>query len=178
MPFINLKRSNFIKSISFYEKLINLDGDHSGARVNMSLSLRKLGRSEESIHHSMEVLRRHPDSLEAHSNLALSYYFLGNHEKALDHFLEISRLVPDQIEAYVYLSQIHLIRGDVESCVKSCDNLLRILNLKRDIVLNTLQDLGNLFLEISKSLSSESKPHLSQICLDLSRCFNGTDPVS
>ncbi len=175
---INLNNNNFKKSIYFYERLISLDKEHAGARLNMALSLRKLGRFDESIHQSMEALKKYPESLEAHSNLAFSYYSLGDYEKALESFFKISRLDPDRPDAYVYLSQIHLIRGDVESCVKSCDNLLRILNLKRDIVLKSLKDLGELFLVISNSLNSHNKPHLSRVCLDMGRLLSRNRPVS
>lgn len=175
---INLKRNEFRNSIHYYERVIEIEKGHKGARVNMSLALRKLGRFEEAISHSLEIIKEHPSSVEAHSNLAYSYYAIGNYEDAAVHFIEITKLNPDQLDPHVFLAQIFLSYNDIESSVTSCDNLLNLLNLKRDIVLTSLKDLGERFLEIAEKLLSDNKPHLSKMCHGLGQILTGANPVS
>ena len=101
---------------------------------------------------------------------------LGNQD-SLD-FTKINRFHPDQLDAHVFLAQISLFNSDIESCVTSCDHLLRILGLKRDIVLNSIKDLGDRFLEISDQLLATNISYLSKICLDIGRILTRANPVS
>ena len=89
----------------------------------------------------------------------------------------MTRLNPDQIDAHVYLSRIFLFYNDIESSVTSCDHILRILDLNRDIVINSLKDLGERYLDIADKLLSDNKSHLSKICLEIGQILTQT-PVS
>ena len=161
---VNYLRQNRIdEAEAWLKKVLKADKDHLGSRINLAVCLRKKGHFEESKAISMKILEEHPDSLEALSNLSHIYYTTQDYEKAQEYFTRISINYPDQLDTYVFLSQIFLITGDIESCVTACDNLLRLLDLKRDIVLNSLKDLGEKFLEISEKLLSADKPYLSRI---------------
>jgi len=173
---LSLNRSEFKKSIIYFEKIIENDKDHKGARTNMSLALRKLDRFEEAISHSLTIIKDHPSSIEAHSNLAHSYHALGDYQSSAAHFIEMAKLNPEQLDPHVFLSQIFLMKGDLESLVSSCDNLLNLMKLKRDYIIDSLEDLGDLFIEIANKLNTDNKPHMANICLKLGNTLILSNP--
>jgi len=174
---VKLEKNQFEESIRYYERVIKVDKNHVGARLNMSLALRKLERFEESIHHSLEVIKKRPSTPEGLSNLAYSYYALENYTLSAEYFIEIIRCSKDQLDAHVYLAHIFLLNGDVESCAISCDNILRILELDRDIVLNSIKDLGCQFLIIADRMLTDNQTHLSKICLEIGQILTPADSI-
>jgi tetratricopeptide (TPR) repeat protein len=164
---IKLKRNEFRNAVRFFEKVIEIDEKHAEARINMALSLRKLGQFEESICQSLEVIKEQPSSLEGLSNLAYSYFYLKDYAHAKEYFIKIIQIDPDQLDIYVHLSLLFLFNQDLESCIVSCDHLLRLLNLKRDITLNSLADLGNQFHAIAEKMLALDNPNLSKICQEI-----------
>lgn len=164
-----LKKGDIREAVRLFENVLEIDKDHVEAKINLGLSLRKLGDFEKAIHLCLQIEEDHPGRLEVLSNLAYAYYALQNWGQAIECFIKITELHPDQLDAHVHLAQLFLLNGDVESCVVSCDRILKLLNLKRDIVLHSLADLGDRFLDIAEKMLAMNKRHLSKICLEIGR---------
>jgi len=162
-----MKKDNFEEALSTFKKVLNLSADHFEAKINKGLCLRKLKRYDDAIEWTMLAKKQNPESLEALSNLAHCYYESEKFDLALHSFNEIAALYPDEPDVYVYLSKLYLLQNDIESGVRSCNELLRILELERNIVLHSLVDLGAQFFKIGNKLIQEEKPFLSEICFDI-----------
>lgn len=162
-----MKKGDFERALSVFEKVLMLDEDHFEAKINKGLCLRKLKRYDDAIEWTMRAKKQNPESLEALSNLAHCYYEIEEFGLALQVFNETASLYPDEPDVHIYLSSLYLLQNDIEACVRSCDELLRMLELERDIVLNSLVDLGTQFVKIGKKLIQEEKSLLARICFDI-----------
>ena len=169
-----MKKGDFEKAISIFDQVLKLNEDHFEAKINKGLCFRKLKRYEDALEFTMLAKKQDPESLEALSNLAHCYYESEQFDLALRAFTEIASLYPDELDVFVYLSRLHILQYNIEACVGSCDELLRILKLERNIVLNSLVDLGDQFFKIGDKLIQMGKPFLSKTCFDIG-VFLGKD---
>ena len=162
-----MKKGDFEKALCTFKQVLKLNGEHFEAKINKGLCLRKLKRYDDAIEWTMLAKKQNPESLEALSNLAHCYYESEKFDLAVHSFNEIASLYPDEPDVYVYLSKLYLLQNDIEDGVRSCNELLRILKLERNIVLHSLVDLGTQFFKIGNKLIQEEKPFLSKICFDI-----------
>jgi tetratricopeptide (TPR) repeat protein len=172
---MHLTNHDLDRAVEYYQRIIQIDNHHTSAKVNMALALRKMGRFELSIPYSLDVLKERPSSLESLSNLAYAYHDLGNDKKAVEYFMKITQFHPDQLDPYVYLALIFLSNNTMDSCIRSCDYLLKLLDLERNIVLNSFKDLGDRFFAIAHRLSDLNHSHLSNICLQIGQILDNAD---
>ena len=173
-----LQINQFEKADLFYNKTIKLNPSHSGAKTNLALCLRKLGQFDKAIRLCEEVLQDQPLSIAALSNMAYAYYGLGSHEQAAETFKTIIKHDPNYLDAHVFLAHIFLMNNQVEECVGSCDHILKLLGMERDIILESLEDLGKQFIKIANKLHDNDNPFLSDICLALGQILTSTEPAS
>ena len=166
---IYLREGNYKNSVDLFKHLLDIDNENAGARTNLALCFRKLGYFKEAIQQSLKLVKHHPNSIEVLSNLAYSYYAIEDYDQATQYFIEMAEIDPTQVDAHVYLSMIFLINQDIESCVASCDNLLKLLNLRRDLTLHSLEHLADRFFGIAKKLGVIKKFHLSNICQEIGK---------
>lgn len=172
---IYLASHDYDKAINYYQCMIEMDDHHISAKVNMALALRKIGRFDAAIQYSLDVIKKQPSSLEALSNLAYAYYGQGNAKTAAKYFMRITKFHPEQLDPHVYLALIFLSNNNMESCVSSCDHLLRLLKLDRNMVLQSFKDLGERFFAIAEKLSGLNQSHLSNICLQMGQILANAD---
>ncbi|MCK4467674.1 MAG: tetratricopeptide repeat protein, partial [Desulfobacterales bacterium] len=167
MGILFMKKGDFERALSIFKEVLKLNEDHFEAKINKGLCLRKLKRYDDAIEWTMRARKQNPESLEALSSLAHCYYETKEFGLALRVFNEIASLYPDEPDVHIYLSKLYLLQNDIEPCVRSCDELLRILELERDIILNSLVDMGTQFFKIGKKLVQDGKPFLAKICFDI-----------
>lgn len=69
--------------------------------------------------------------------------------------------------------EIRLRRGDIAGFVRRCDSLMKQLGMRRDRVLNSMEDIAGIILEIDRQL--RDRPDLSETLLRLLRLLPGID---
>jgi tetratricopeptide (TPR) repeat protein len=106
-------------------------------------------------------LKLNPERLEALINLGLVFYQQKKHQQALEYFNQALALDHQLVDVRLFVSDIFLQAGEVEGLVKVCDELLEMLDLDRDLTIQSLQDLGKLFYEIAGALDQGGKPTLA-----------------
>lgn len=162
-----MKKGDFERALPVFKEVSKLNEDHFEAKINTGLCLRKLKRYDDAIEWTMRAKKQNPESIEALSNLAHCYYETKEFGLALQVFNEIASSYPDEPDVHIYLAKLYLLQNDIEPSVRSCDELLRILKLERNVVLNSLVDLGTQFFKIGEKLIVERKPTLAKICFDI-----------
>ena len=68
---------------------------------------------------------------------------------------------PQLLDARLFRSDIFTQLGEVEGLVKDCDELLKMLDLERDLTIESFHDLGELFFQIAEALGQQGKPTLA-----------------
>jgi hypothetical protein len=61
------------------------------------------------------------------------------------------------LEANLALSKIYISLNDPEGCVISCDELLKYLNLPRNVTIDSISDLSKLYANIGITLMKQQK---------------------
>ena len=71
------------------------------------------------------------------------------------------------LESHLALSRIYLSLDDPESCVMSCNELLKCLNLPRNIIINSLNDLSRLYKDIGTTLLKQQREPLAGFSFEI-----------
>jgi Tfp pilus assembly protein PilF len=169
LALVYMRLGNYKQGHALFAEANHLDPDNRLIQINMALCLRGMERYEESIRASAAI--QTGELLEQAtliSNLAYCHYALGQMDQALIHFQKWSEFQPQALEPPVYLAKLLLERQEFEACVVQCDRLLTLLELNKNQVLNSLEELGSLFLTISRHLA-RIRLDLSQICEEIGR---------
>ena len=115
------------------------------------------GRLESAVQCYMKAVEAKPDSPEAWNILGEITLSLGRLEESqvfLEKALQINR---HDTTTILTLCELSLKKGDIESHVKYCDELLKRLDLPRDRIIDSFKDLKSIFVEIESVLNSENK---------------------
>ncbi len=82
---------------------------------------------------------------------------------------------PESLEIRLLICKINVSEGNFEDVLVECDQLLQMLNLPRDITIDSLSDLANVFNSISETLNDmnefQSAETARGICDDLHKIF-------
>jgi hypothetical protein len=72
------------------------------------------------------------------------------------------------LEANLALSKIYISLNDPEGCVISCDELLKCLNLPRNITIDSISDLSKLYANIGTTLMKQQKELMANFSFEIS----------
>jgi hypothetical protein len=94
--------------------------------------------------------------------------------KAKDCFLNTIKLDKYLLESHLALSRIYITLDALESCVMSCDELLKCLDLPRNIAIDSVSDLSKLYVSIGETLKAQQKELLANVSFEIAALI---DPV-
>ena len=156
-----LEDNQFSEAVDYWQRAIQKGAVSEIIFSNLGLCLRKLERWAEAEGALRQALKLNPERLEALTNLGLVFYQQKKHLQALDTFNQALALDNQLVDVRLFISDIFLQAGELESLVKVCDELLGLLYLDRNLAIQNLQELGELFSQIAKALDQQGKPTLA-----------------
>jgi len=152
------------------QKIMSMESDNPDAILLMGQICLRCNEYLHAQSCAEEVLQSYDiRDLQALSLLAKAQYHLGNYTSAIDNFYQMAEIDSTLLEPHVYAADLFLRLKDIESCVAECDELLKILNLDRDITLNSFSDLGAQFFRVAESLVQISELDLMKQCLQIGK---------
>ncbi|MFQ5962990.1 MAG: exostosin family protein [Candidatus Scalinduaceae bacterium] len=137
------------------------------AQYRMGLLFLKDNQFDEAINTFKLVINKDTQHIDALFNLAVAYERVGNTNQAKDCFLSTLKLDKYLIEAHLALSKIYISQNNIEECIKSCDELLKYLNLPRNIIINSMSDLGKLYINVGTTLLKQQKELLARFSFEV-----------
>jgi len=158
---LSLEENRFSEAVDYFQRAARKGAASDIMFSNLGLCLRKLERWSEAEEALRQALNLNPDRLEALINLGLVFYQQKKHHQALEYFNQALALDHQLVDVRLFISDIFLQAGEVEGLVKVCDELLELLYLDRDLTIQSLQDLGELFFQIAEALDQGGKPTLA-----------------
>ena len=130
------------------------------------------------ITHAKEAYERlltiEPENAEAFIRLGSLFLKDSDLDNAKECFLEVILLGMYSVEAYLALSRIYISQNEMESCIASCDQILKCLNLPTNITINDLSDLSKLYIDIGKTLLNQQNELLSGFSFDIAELLDPT----
>ncbi len=163
-----MKKNRFGEAINMFVSVINKDQKHIGALFNLGVAFEGIGEIVRAKDTYNKILKAKPEYTEVLVRLGSLYLNEPNYIKAKECFLNTLKLDKYLLEANLALSKIYIYLNDPEGCVTSCDELLKYLNLPRNIIINSISDLSKLYADIGTALLKQQKELLANFSLEIS----------
>ncbi len=96
----------------------------------------------------------------------------NDNNSAKECFIKLVNSEEHLVEAHLGLSKVYLFMNDPESCIQSCDKLLEYLRLPRNITINSLSDISNLYVLIGTTLRKKHQMALSDFSFEIAVLLN------
>ena len=155
-----LQKNNFINSISFFEKTINLDPNNLGAYNNLGGALQNLKEYKKAIEIYKKLLIINPNFSDGYNNIGKCFVHLKDYNNASKYFEKAISLNSDDYIAYNNLGLIEKEFSNFNKALKHFEKSIEI-NKNYDLALNNL---GNIYLEIKNyKLAKENFEKLYEI---------------
>jgi len=155
------------EAIKSFKSVTNNEPDHFNALFNMAIAYEGIGNSTQSKDIYNALLKTDPNNPEVPAILCSLYLHENDNTRAKECFFKLLDSKKYLIEAYLGLSKVYISMNDPESCVMSCNELLKCLNLPRNITINSLYDLSNLYREIGTTLIKQQKEYLAGFSFEI-----------
>jgi tetratricopeptide (TPR) repeat protein len=162
------KKNRFDEAINTFKSVIDKDPKHIGALFSLAIVYESVGDITQAKDTYDNILTIRPENPEALASLGYIYMNESNFTKAKECFLSTLKLDKYLLESYLALSKINIFLNDLEGCVTSCDELLKCLNLPRNITVNSISDLSKLYADIGTALLKQQKELLANFSLEIS----------
>ena len=156
-----LENNRFPEAVDYFQESIRMGAVSDKIFANLGLCFRKLEKWPEAEENLQRTLNINPERIEALINLGLLFYQQKDYRRALDYFNRALDLDTSLVDVRLFISDILAQSGEVEPLVKVCDKLLELLNIDRNLIIQSLRDLGDLFSRISEALDQQGKPTLA-----------------
>jgi tetratricopeptide (TPR) repeat protein len=162
-----LEQREYEKATVFLEKALSVDSTNLGARVNLGIAARRTGHTQMALSHFESAIAQDPHSVEALSNLAYLYYELGQIEVAGETFERLLQIDDSLIDVHLILCLIYARTGALEMTIKGCERVLKLISLHYDKTIGSVDDLGDVFLEIGKKCIESGQHAEAFLALDV-----------
>ncbi|MCP4253973.1 MAG: glycosyltransferase [Candidatus Scalindua sp.] len=169
---LHMKQNRYDVAIDIFKLLCNGSNVHIDALYNIGVAYEQISDITHAKEAYERLLTKEPKNAEALVRLGSLFLQESDLDNAKKCFLETIELGMYLVEAHLALSRIYISQNDMESCIVSCDQILKCLNLPRDITINDLSDLSKLYTDIGKDLLKQQKEILSGFSLDIAKLLD------
>jgi tetratricopeptide (TPR) repeat protein len=164
---IHSHQNEFDEAIHSFTAVIEMEPRHTGALFSLALVYEKTGDTMQAKNIYHDLLELDPKYAEVYVRLGSLYLEESNYVKAKECFLGTLKLNRYPDEAHLALSKISLLMQDLEGCVHNCNELLKDLHLARNITINSISDLSNLFETIGFHFKKQKNEQLANYSLQI-----------
>ncbi len=171
-----LEKNQFSEAINMFQSVINKDQQHIDALFNLGITLERIGKIAQAKDTYNKALKAKPENAEVLVRLGSLYLGESNYTKAKECFLNTLKLDKYVLEANLALSKICISLNDPEGCVMSCDELLKCLDLPRNITIDSISDLSKLYVNIGTTLMKQQKEFPANFSFEIAALLDPGSP--
>ncbi len=162
-----LKDNKPDEAIKVFMSAIDKEPKHIAALSNIAVAYERTGNFSEAKATYVSILEIEPENAEVLVRLGSLYLNELDYTMAKDHFLRTIILNKYLLEAHLAMSRINIFLKDLESCTMNCDELLKELGLPRNVTINCLTDLSELYVTIGADLMKQQKGLLANVSFEI-----------
>lgn len=107
------------KTISCYEKVIELNPENADAKINLAVCYTETPEPMKGIMLLREVVQKHPENMKAQMNLGFLSIRSNQYDKAIDRFKKVLELNPQQTDAYYFLGYSYMNKGENSAAIEA-----------------------------------------------------------
>ncbi|MGR3301364.1 MAG: tetratricopeptide repeat-containing glycosyltransferase family 2 protein [Candidatus Scalindua sp.] len=167
-----VKNNQYDEAISSFKSVINKEPQHTEALFNLAIAYEKAGNIAQAKDTYNNILTIKPEYPEVFVRLGTLYLNEPDYIKAEECFLNTIKLDKYLLEAHLALSRIYIFLNVPETCVMSCDELLKYLDLPRNIAIDSVSDLSKLYVNIGETLKAQQKELLANVSFEIATFLN------
>ena len=155
------------EAINSFISVTNKEPKHIAALFNLAVSYERTGNIAEAKAAYGSVLKIEPDNAEVMLRIGSLYLQEHDNIRAKDFFSQLLNSGKYLTEAHLGLSKAYISMNDPENCIRSCDELLKLLNLPRNITVNSISELSKLYIDIGTTLLKRQKEPLAGFSFEI-----------
>jgi glycosyltransferase involved in cell wall biosynthesis/Tfp pilus assembly protein PilF len=167
-----LKQNQYDEAIKSFRSVTNKEPEHFNALFNMAIAYEGIENITQSKDIYNFLTETNPNNPEVQIRLGSLYLHEEDNTRARECFLKLLNGEKYLIEAHLGLSKAYISMNDPESCIRSCDELLKHLNLPRNITINSISELSNLYIKIGIALLREHKEPQVKFSFEIANLLN------
>ncbi len=169
-----LQKGQFDEAAILYQRAIEEGSVSDTTYTNLGLALWKAGQVENGKAAFEKALAFNPMRLEALTNLGHLYHQQKEDLRARDCFHRALSLKPDLIDVRLVLSEIFFRSLDPDGLAEQCNELLKCLDLPRHFIVESLDEMSDLYEQMGKSLLERGQGPLALMAFYLCFLLNPT----
>ncbi|MGR3294280.1 MAG: tetratricopeptide repeat-containing glycosyltransferase family 2 protein [Candidatus Scalindua sp.] len=162
-----LKKNRYDEAIKSFKSVTEKHPDNFEALFHMAIAYEGIGNTTQSKDIFNALTQASPENPEVLVRLGSLYLLEENNTRAKECFFKLINCDKYMIEAHLGLSKIYISMHDPESCIRSCDELLKYLKLPRNITINSIGELSKLFIGIGRTLLKQQKEALAGFSFEI-----------
>ena len=145
-------------AISFYEKTLKANPNHTYGNYNFGILLKTLGRFQEAKVYFEKAIEIKPDNVDAYSNLGLIHRELREYQKAKFYFEKAIEINPNHTETYW---NAHTLSSNIDEALIIFKKIYKIDNnhIKSKIMISALEGYKGNFKMFDEILASSDSSH-------------------
>ena len=163
----DLAQGRYESAISNLETAVHNNPVDPEIYNHLAMAWKHLGRIEEASDWYLKALELDGDSVGALIGLGDIYFEQGSYDDAARMYTSATEVKPDFIHVFLRLARVRIVQGDAEGCVNACESMFKALNIPDDMVIDSIDDLAQVFLVISQHLSDQGNTELSTDALQI-----------
>ncbi len=167
-----LKKNQYDKAIKSFKSVTDKEPEHFNAIFNMAIAYEGIGNITQPEYLYNVLIKINPDNPEVQVKLGSLYLRENDNTRAKEYFLKLLNSEKYLIEAHLGLSMVYITMNEPENCIMNCDELLKHLNLARNITVNSISELSDLYIKIGIALLKEHKEPLVKLSLEIAELLN------
>ncbi len=171
---LHIKQGRHKDAINVFKSLCSGPRNHIGALYNIGIAYEQIDDIPNAKEAYERILKVEPENTEALVRLGSLFLNDSCINSAKECFLKTIKLGNYLLEAHLALSRLYISQNDLESSVISCNQILKCLDLPRDITINSVSDLSKLYINIGKTLLTQQRKILSEFSFEIAELL---DPV-
>ncbi len=141
-----LSRDDCETALTFFKKATDADPKYAEAWAQSGFCHEKLGRHNEALKASRQVITLRPDSAESYFNMGLAYFYSNQFRESVDAYKQALRLDPDNAETYYALGLAYGKMGRTDDEILSYRRAVRV----RMDYANAYERLGQAFAKVNR----------------------------
>ncbi|NTV51387.1 MAG: glycosyltransferase [Candidatus Firestonebacteria bacterium] len=158
-----LQSGNFSQAVDHYECVVKTPLAQDVHFTNLGLAYRYLNEFSKAETNFLKALRMNLEQVEAIANLGHLYLEHRDFAKALNCFRRVDSLEPGLMDVRLALGELYFREQDFENLVKSCEAVLKALELESRHTLNSWGDLASLYTAMGDELVAQERFTLANL---------------
>jgi len=133
--------------------------------TSLALASKYQGKVDEAIQWNLRALELDKKDLNAQANLGHLYFDRKEWDSAKSWYETTLSIDKQQRDVLFRLSLLALMNQDLEECIRFCDDLMRELNIPRNMVIGNIGDLALIYRSIGEAFlaAGENRMHLEAL---------------